>query len=233
MSLRIRLIVLVVAAFAVSLAIGGAIMLVIASRSVQTEMRSALLVGQQSVLNAAREIDRSSDPEHGLADLIASFKGHRHLWVGIIGAAPAEAIPLGERLPFGKAPAWFARLIGVEPEAEQVAVTSGGKPFATVRIATVPRNEVHEVWNELTWNLVVIGLIGGQTIALIYLFVGRALRPLDRLAGAMELVGEGDYQVRVSDSLTPELARLRDSFNRMAAALQRPTRPIASSTTNC
>ncbi len=35
----------------------------------------------------------------------------------------------------------------------------------------------------------------------------------------MEQVGHGDYAIRVSDPLTPELARLRDSFNRMAARL--------------
>jgi two-component system sensor histidine kinase UhpB len=65
----------------------------------------------------------------------------------------------------------------------------------------------------------VLALFAGGTIPLIFWVIGRALRPLDRLAGAMEQVGQGDYAIRVADRLTPELARLRDSFNRMAGRL--------------
>jgi two-component system, NarL family, sensor histidine kinase UhpB len=35
----------------------------------------------------------------------------------------------------------------------------------------------------------------------------------------MEQVGHGDYAIRIDERLTPELARLRDSFNRMATRL--------------
>jgi two-component system sensor histidine kinase UhpB len=54
---------------------------------------------------------------------------------------------------------------------------------------------------------------------LIYLFIGRALRPLEALASALEQVGDGRYRTRVGGRLAPELTRLRDSFNRMAARL--------------
>ena len=57
------------------------------------------------------------------------------------------------------------------------------------------------------------------TILLIYVFIGRTLRPLDGLADAMEEVGAGRYGTRMRGRLAPELSRLRDSFNRMAARL--------------
>jgi two-component system, NarL family, sensor histidine kinase UhpB len=57
------------------------------------------------------------------------------------------------------------------------------------------------------------------TILLIYLFIGRALRPLEAFAKALEQVGDGRYSTRFSGRLAPELARLRDSFNRMATRL--------------
>jgi two-component system, NarL family, sensor histidine kinase UhpB len=57
------------------------------------------------------------------------------------------------------------------------------------------------------------------TILLIYLFIGRALRPLEGLAKALEDIGGGRYRTRIGGRLAPELARLRDSFNRMAARL--------------
>ncbi len=179
-------------------------------------MRSALLVGHQTVDNLLREIDGSRDPQRDLDDLVASFKGSRHLRVWVTGSvATNEVQPVKEQ----SAPAWFVRLIGVVSDTDQVPITIHGRPSGIVVITTDPHNEILEVWNELNGGLVVVALFGGQTIPLIYLFIGRALRPLDRLTVAMERVGQGDYGIRLHDRLTPELARLRDSFNRMAARL--------------
>ena len=216
MSLRLRLIALVAVAFFISLALGGAVTILDASESVRAELRSALVVGRQTVENAAREIDGSPKPQRDLEDLLASFRGSRHLrvWVTSGGAHP-EVQSIGEQ----SAPAWFARLIGVQSATERVPVTIGGLPFGAVVIVTDPRNEILEVWDELSGTLIVLGLFGLQTIPLIYLFIGRALRPLANLTAAMQRVGEGDYQIRVDDRLTPELTRLHDSFNRMAARL--------------
>jgi two-component system, NarL family, sensor histidine kinase UhpB len=221
MPLRFRLIALVVVALSISIALGGAVTLLNASRSVRTEMRSALLVGQQTVDNVVRGIDGSSDPQRDLDDLVASFKGSRHLRVSLTGAgaAGAQVQPVGDRSPFSEGPAWFMRLVGVAPEARSVPVTINGRLFGTVVIETDPRNEILEVWDELSGSLLMLALFGSGTIPLIYFFIGRALRPLDRLAAAMEQFGQGDYAIRVGDRLTPEMARLRDSFNRMATRL--------------
>jgi two-component system sensor histidine kinase UhpB len=62
-------------------------------------------------------------------------------------------------------------------------------------------------------------VFGGLTILLIYIFIGRTLRPLDRLAAALEEIGDGHYRIRIGGWLAPDLSRLRDSFNRMAARL--------------
>jgi two-component system sensor histidine kinase UhpB len=209
----------IAAPLAVSLAFGGAVTLLNASRSVRTEMRSALLVGQQTVENAVRGSDLSPDPWRELDDLVASFKGSRHLRVSVTGGAQAEVQPAGDKSPFGKVPSWFDWLIAVAPESHRVPITIGGRPAGEVVIGTDPRNEILEVWDELSGSLLVLALFSGGTIPLIYFFIGRALRPLGRLAAAMEQVGQGDYHIRVNEPLTPELARLRDSFNRMAARL--------------
>jgi len=220
MPLRFRLIVLVIIALSVSLGLGGVATILNASRSVRTEMRSALLVGQQTIDNVVRGIDASPNPQHDLEDLVASFKGSRHLKVSLTdGSAGAEVQPVDDRSPFGKVPGWFVRLVGVAPQADRMPIAIGGRPLGVLIIETDPRNEILEVWNELSSGLIVLALFGCLTIPLIYLFIGRALQPLDRLTGAMERVGQGDFAIRVSDRLTPELARLRDSFNRMAARL--------------
>jgi two-component system, NarL family, sensor histidine kinase UhpB len=220
MPLRFRLIVLVGAALLASLLLGGAVSLINASRSVRTEMLAALKVGRQTIDNVVRQIDDSPDPQREIDDLLDSFKGSRHLRVAVTGGAGAGEIhPMDDRSLFGNVPGWFVRLIAVVPETNRVPFTIHGRSAGAFIVQTDPRNEIHEVWNELSGSLLVLALFAGGTIPFIYLLIGRALRPLNRLATAMEHVGHGDYGIRVGDRLTPELARLRDSFNRMAARL--------------
>jgi two-component system sensor histidine kinase UhpB len=220
MSLRFRLIGLVAMVLMVSLAVGGVIAGISASRSVRTEMRSALLVGRQAVENAVAGLPEAHDPQRDLDNLIASFGGNRHLRVSLTGVAGAPAIaPPSDKSPFGSVPAWFIGLIGVAPATDLVPVTVADRPLGTIVLETDPHNEILEVWNQFNDNLVVLALFCGLTIVFIHLVIGRALRPLERLNVALEQVGRGDYGRLIHDDLAPELRRLRDSFNRMTGKL--------------
>ncbi len=219
MSLRMRLIGLIAIGLVISLAFGGGIAFLNASRSVQNEMHAALQVGRQTVANALADLQRSSTPRRDLENLVRSFKGNRHLRVSLAGDPAAIAVPAVERSHFGKAPRWFVRLIGVGSEADRVPVAIAGRGYGTIVLETDPHNEILEVWNEFNDGRIIFALFCGQTILLIYLFVGRALRPLHRLAAALEQVGHGDYRTRVEGGLTPELSRLYNAFNRMASRL--------------
>jgi two-component system sensor histidine kinase UhpB len=219
MSLRFRLIGLVCIALAVSLALGGVIAWINASRSVQTEMHSALLGGQNAIERSIDGLQNTPDPSRGLDDLIASFNGNRHLRVWFVGESAAGTTPVVERSPLGAVPGWFVRIIGVAPVTDRVPIVVDGRAYGSIAIETDPHNEILEVWNEFTHSLVTPAVFCGLLILLIHVFIGRALRPLGRLAAAMEEVGEGRYRTRIGGRLAPELARLRDSFNRMAARL--------------
>jgi len=219
MSLRSRLISQVCIVLLISLTLGGVIAYSNASRSVRTEMRAALLVGRQTIELAIERLQNAREPMRDLDDLVASFKGNRHLRVRLSGEAPALAAPAAENSPIGGVPTWFVKIIGVAPEKQRLPLTIGGRDYGTILIETDPYNETLEVWNEFTDSLVAPAVFCGLTILLIYVFIGRALRPLNRLAGALEEIGDGRYRTRISERLTPELARLRDSFNRMAARL--------------
>jgi two-component system sensor histidine kinase UhpB len=219
MSLRIRLISLVCLVLLISLALGGLIAHANASRSVRVEMRAALLVGRQAIENAIERLQNSKDPSRDLDDLVASFNGNRHLRVRLSGQASALAAPAVESSALGGVPAWFGRLIGIAPEAARIPVAVGPRDYGAIVIETDPYNETLEVWNELTENLVTLAVFCGLTIALIYFFIGRILQPLSRLSVALEQVGDGRFRTRIDGRLAPELARLRDNFNRMAARL--------------
>jgi two-component system sensor histidine kinase UhpB len=75
------------------------------------------------------------------------------------------------------------------------------------------------VWTQFQDDLVAAGLFGGLSIGLVCLVVGRALRPLDRLAAALASLGSGEYTARVDRIGPPELARLANGFNAMAEQL--------------
>ena len=219
MSLRLRLISLVVTVLAVSLVFGGAIACFSASRSVRTEMLSALVVAQQTIENAIDGLQTSHDPQRELENLVTSFKGNRHLRVSLSGDTRAIASPAVEESPFGRVPEWFVRLIRVVPATSRVPITLADRSYESVVIETDPHNEIVEVWNELSDSLITLALFCSLTILLIYLFIGRALQPLDRLAAALEQVGHGAYGTRIDGKAVPELSRLRDAFNRMAEQL--------------
>ena len=219
MSLRFRLIALVWVVLPISLAFGGLAAWVSASRSVRVEMLAARQGARQTIETAVERLQTAPDPARYRDELVASFSGNRHLTVWLVGATAASTAPAVERSPRGGVPAWFVRLIGVAPTTDRVPVVVGDYAYGTIIIETDPSNEILEVWNEFAESLVTPAVFCGLLILLIYVFIGRALRPLGRLAAAMEEVGEGRYRTRIDGKLTPELARLRDSFNRMAARL--------------
>jgi two-component system sensor histidine kinase UhpB len=218
MTLRFRLICLIAIVLAVSLALEGTIVFFNASRSVQTEMHSALQVGEQIIKGRLARLAQPPGAEGSLEDLVAAFKGSRHLRVRLAGGA-ASAEPSHEASHFGSTPAWFIRLLGVAPVAVRLRVPAAGQGDKSIVIETDPSNEILEVWNDLGDNLIVLTLFFGLNIVLVYFFIGRTLRPLDSLAKALKQVGQGDYKLRIGDSPVPELSRLGRSFNAMAVQL--------------
>lgn len=219
LSLRLRLIGLVALVFAASLALGGTLACLNASRSVEAEMRSAMAVARQTVTLGIVGLDRSDDKRRDLERLVASFRGNRHLRASLSGEDSAEAAPQRDAPALAAAPHWFEHLIGVKPSRVEIPVAAGGSKYGAITLETVPHNEILEIWNEFGDSLLLLALFSAPTMLLIYVFIGRALRPLDRLARGLARIGGGDYAVRLEERLPPELSRLRDSFNRMAAQL--------------
>ena len=218
MPLRIRLILLVSLALALSLVVGGGWAWLNGSNSVRTEMDSALHVARQSIVSGIETAAASPDWRRDLDRLVASFDGNRHVRVALSGDN-IVARPSVESAAIGAVPSWFESAIGVPPETVRIPVMIGGRKPATITIETVPYNEVLEVWNQATESAAVFALFSLTTIVLIYFFVGRALRPLDRLAIGLAAIGRGEYGSRIEGVLPPELSRLRDSFNRMSGDL--------------
>ncbi|MCI0599353.1 MAG: histidine kinase [Beijerinckiaceae bacterium] len=219
MPLRIRLICLVAMVLAASLGVEVTIVSFNASRSVQTEMSSALEVGEQIVKSALTRLPSSADPRRDLEELVAAFKGNRHLRVTLTSSGAAAVEPSVQGSRFGAVPPWFGELIGLAPLSARLPVVIAGRDFGGIVIETDPRNEVLEVWNSLGDSLLTLILFFSLSVLLIYYFIGRALRPLGRLAAALEQVGYGNYAMRLAGKPVAEVSRLQTSFNRMSSEL--------------
>src|ERR1700730_7989503 len=205
MSLRFRLICLIAVVLIASLAVEGTIVSCNASRSVQTEMNSALQVGQQIVKSALARLPNSTDRRRDLEALVAAFKGNRHLRVSLTGGEEATVEPSPEGAHFGTVPLWFVRLLGITPVAVRVPTAIAGQDYGSIIIESDPSNEILEVWNDLGDGFNVLALFFGLNILLIYFLIGRALRPLDHLSLALKQIGQGDYKMRIGGNAVPEL----------------------------
>ena len=110
------------------------------------------------------------------ADLKENFSSIDTLYCGHRGVAD----PSLEWSHFGIAPPWVVQLLGAAPIAARIPIAIAGQNYGSIVIETDPKNEILEVWNDLGDSLFVLSLFFGLNILLIYFFIGRALRPLDR-----------------------------------------------------
>jgi two-component system, NarL family, sensor histidine kinase UhpB len=215
MSLRLRLMASIILVLLVSLCIGGVAAGWHAVRSVRTEMQAALAVGAQTLRNGIDDLPEVSDPRDELGRLVRIFDGDRHVRAVLRDTTGRLQMASTLRDLAPKVPAWFVTLLSPSLEPVHLDAGAGG----AIIIEADPRNEVAEVWTQVQDDLVAVGLSCGLSIVLVSLVVGRALRPLDRLSGALVSVGYGEFAVRVEQAGPPELARLAQGFNTMAERL--------------
>src|SRR5215472_7845464 len=132
MSLQIRLIGLIALILLLSLVLGGAVACISASHSVQTEMRSALAVGRQTIQAAVGSLEPTDHVSRDLEQIVLSFKGNRHLHVSMTADPAARAEPAVERPVLDSVPAWLVRLIGGRPQSEQIPVSVGDRGYGSI-----------------------------------------------------------------------------------------------------
>ncbi|HEX7759423.1 MAG TPA: histidine kinase, partial [Caulobacteraceae bacterium] len=93
---------------------------------------------------------------------------------------------------------------------------TGGR---TVVLTPVWANDVGAAWAQFLDLMLVLGgafLLGS---ALVWLTVGRALRPLANVSAAFQRIGSGDYRAKVPEEGPQELARLGRGVNEMTGRL--------------
>ena len=113
------------------------------------------------------------------------------------------------------APRWFARL--VTPQFAPTVIPLGG---GRLTVTPEPNRSVVDAWDDLS-SLIRLAL--GFFLAmqlLVFWLAGRALAPLQTLVRALRQMERGEFHTRLPAFRAPEMARLADSFNRMAQAVE-------------
>ena len=220
MGLRLRLNLLLSLIFFAAFAAGAVYALDNARRAVVDELRASTDLAStllQGLLDAAAdEAGRVS-----IAAMLDQLEGRaktRHLSIMVTDPTAASR---QERLPDRgpqTVPDWFFAL--VRPGPASLTRTVGFEDRSIV-IAADPGDEIAEAWRETRAQLAVLAGVFVVANAVVYLFLGRALVPLNKISAALTGIERGDYAARAPRVGLPDIDGLSERFNLMAEALER------------
>ena len=220
MPLRRRLIALIALVLPLSFLAGGLLTYWHAVEKIETEMAAAVALGESTVRDVMGTIAQSPNPQSGLRRLVSSFDDERHVQVSLTGSEGKIIAASQIRPPARAAPEWLANTLRGQPHVSVIALPPETFPGQQLHVEAVPMNEIAEVWEDVALKLKIITGFFGLVLALVYVTLGRALRPLEKLAAALSEVGQGNFAAHVPESGPKELAAIYREFNRMAVRLQ-------------
>jgi two-component system sensor histidine kinase UhpB len=218
-SLRLRLIVSIALVLILVLALGSVLVYWHAGREVEVELHAAIDVGAHTVHNAVDDVEEAAHPLRHLELLVADFDGDRHVRASLVGVDDRVIYRSTPQPPSDPAPDWFYRLLAARPVSSHIELPAPFARFGTILLQADSRNEISEVWGDVTLTLSILGIFCGLNAVLVYWVTGRALRPLDAISAAFNGIGAGDYGLRVKEHGSRELAQLCRGFNLMAEQL--------------
>jgi two-component system sensor histidine kinase UhpB len=216
-SLRTRVVALVGLVLLIGLSAGALLAGFEARNTLKAELAGGLTGARQTVATAFEDLPRSDHRDQDLRQLVAAFDGARHVRVSLVdtqGRTLAVSHVLQAR---GRAPGWFAGLLGRPPAP--VRLPAPGARGDAILIEPITAPDVEAVWAEFSSVVLALGASAILGLALVYLAIGAALRPLADLSAGLARVGSGDYDVRVAERGASELAELERGFNAMAGRL--------------
>ncbi len=220
MTLRQRLLVQLAMVLGLALLAGAALAYLRASGKIVTELRAALTVGEQVVIDAVKEIERSPSPYQQMRIVIERFSGGRHLKVTLLDKSGARIAHSKLAQPQEPAPDWFYKLIAVPTPSGRVELPRSVNGYSAFLIEADPHNEAQELWEDLSSTLSVIALLAGLVFAIVYWTIGRELRPLDKLNSAFSKLANADFTARIDEGGSRDLKAVTAGFNQMASRLE-------------
>ncbi|MFG1371958.1 ATP-binding protein [Xanthobacter oligotrophicus] len=226
--MRVRVLGVVLAINAAAAVVAGAVVVHNARVAAAREMTASVEMAERMVRESAERMAEVPGGAASTAGEVAGWPVHlrhlRHVRI-VIEDAQGRPIPLDppqsaeQKDAEGGAPAWFARLVGVSEVARDIEVHANGMPFARVRVAGVPDDEVDEVWEDVTDFAVVAIAVNAAILLALSLALGRVRSDLGQFRSALGELEQNRFSCRVDLPRTRELAEVAERFNALAAAL--------------
>lgn len=219
MSLKLELIISIALAVLATFVIASAMLYVHAIEKVETEIEAAIVVGARIATNAVDDVEEFTNPRRRLELLVADFDGDRHLRASVWDSLGSLLMTSRVAQPEEPPPNWFYDLLAGEPRAVTVDLPAAFDGHGTLVLETNAHNEVGEVWQDTVNLLSIVLIMCGIIVSAVSLIVGRALRPLGRLADALTRIG-GHREPELLDERGPvEFVRVYQGFNQMVERL--------------
>lgn len=117
-----------------------------------------------------------------------------------------------------EAPAWFSALVTPAPEKVSRRIQYG-----TLVITSSPGGAIREAWSALQPLLWTAAVFFIAVNLMVNWMLGRALRPMNGILGAINRMEQGDLATRLPQYDLPEFNHIGQSFNRMATSLETST----------
>lgn len=219
MSLRLSIILSMVALLLASLLLGGGLTYLHALNKVKTEMEAALAVGSRIARNTVDDVEDASEAKRRLNLLVADFDGDRHLRAELFDTAGVSVLSSRTAEAADPAPAWLRALLSEHPRSAVVDLPKAFEGLGQLVLHADSRNEIDEVWSDAKNTLTVLAAFCMMTLAMLSWMIGRTLRPLEDMARAFTEIGEHDFRARVPEVGPVELKRVYHGFNEMAGRL--------------
>lgn len=216
MSLRLRVVAAIIVLLLTGSVVGVALAGWQASQVLDEELAAAIAGARQSVAGSFASLARSDDPRRDIARLVAAFDGDRHLRVSLIDRQ-GRILAVSRPLPAAPAPAAFTALF--RPAASPVRLAAPAGMGGEIVLEPMPANDLAAIWAEFVDLVGVLSLSLLLGSGLVWLTVGRALRPLSDVSAAFVRIGSGDYSAEVPEAGPREMVRLGRGVNEMTARL--------------
>ncbi|CAM4100216.1 cyclic di-GMP receptor LapD [Pseudomonas wadenswilerensis] len=117
-------------------------------------------------------------------------------------------------------PAWFIRLIGLEPAGGDAIVSRGWQQAARVEVVSHPMFALAKLWQSALGSLGWLLLCGALSAVLGALLLRRQLKPLDYMVAQSHAIARREFLSLPDLPRTPELRRVVQAMNQMVEKLK-------------
>ena len=229
-SLRLRLSIILTFVLIATTVVGMTYLMLNARQAISEELKSSVELSSKLIAMVLTHVPAGNvEAMSGeLADKLASVGDTRHLRISVTTdphyAGIQAELPSPEDVP-----GWFVRMVHPQPLA-LIGVTKLGVGPQSIILRADAADEIGESWREVRPLMLLLLAFGITAIVLVYIVIGRSLRPLHGVSHALRAIEEGEFDAHVPPVGVPEIDVIAERFNRMSAALlhgDRETRLLA------